>query len=694
MTVKGVDTIVSSTSDLLSSQFVNVKQQILQKLDNSGYDVPCDILNDVIPANCFHGLESSCKRLKFYKEFFNLVEPQEVYLGSSLAERKGKVVTCRQFGIIVPFVNSIKALLCMPDVWRNPQTSHNQVMRDVCDGYVWHENDLFRQNPSALQIFLNTDDIEIVNPVGTHVKKHKLTMFYYTIGNIPPQFRSKLTTIQLLAVAKTKAVRQFGVEILLCDFLQTLRELGSGGITMEIHGGKHVIEGALLLVLADTPAAHWLGGFKEGVGFARKACRCCDANEPSMRSRFTASSFQQRTLSEHLKRCSDLCSLSKEAYKYWSCSWGINKKSCLCDIPHFNLLDSFVQDPMHLLLEGVIPYELKLFLHFCIFDASYFTCDWLNVQLNSFQYTYLEADRPEQIQRADLLHEKKLKQTSSAVLTLCKVLPYILGVKVPADCDKWLNFLRLLQITFLATCPYATADTAGQLSQLITTHHTLFREHYPKAAVTPKMHYLIHLPLQLMKFGPLRHHWCMRFEAKHAFFKSFNLKCFKNIPKTLAKKHQLWMCHKQLGTLGSRNRNFLYDGDTVCEGEPMSLSAVYPDLLHEFAAVLNSAGSDDSENILVYFTNSVKIQGFQYNIGCIIVTEYDYSGLPHFSVVQNIFVYKEMKFFVLEQLNTVHFEQRLLCYIVNPRNIFNIVRFADLSYPCPLSCNKLLWPCV
>jgi len=117
----------------------------------------------------------------------------------------------------------------------------------------------------------------------------------------------------------------------------------------------------------------------------------------------------------------------------------------------------------------------------------------------------------------------------------------------------------------------------------------------------------------------------------------------------------------------------------------MSLSAVYPDLLHEFAAVLNSAGSDDSENIIVYFTNSVKIQGFQYNIGCIIVTEYDYSGLPQFSVVRNIFVYKEMKFFVLEQLNTVHYEQRLLCYIVNPCNIFNIVRFTDLSYPWPLS---------
>ena len=692
MTIKGVDTIVSSTSELLSSQFVNIKQQLEHKLANSGYNIPHEIFNDVLPANCFYGLESSCKRLKFYKEIFNLVEPRELYLGRTLVKQNGKVVNRQHFGVIIPFADSLKSLLSMPEVWHHiqtPKTAHDEVMRDVCDGYIWQEHKLFQQNPSALQIFLNTDDIECCNPVGCHVKKHKLTMFYYTLGNIPPQFRSKLTSIQLLAIAKTKDVRQFGVDVLLRDFLETLRKLGSGGIVMDLHGSHRVIEGALLLVLADTPAAHWLGGFKEGVGFARKACRCCDANEATMKSQFTASSFQQRSLAEHLKRCSEMSSLSNDAFKYWSCSWGINRKSCLCDIPHFNLIDSFVQDPLHLLLEGVVPHELKLFLHFCIFEAKYFTCDWLNVQLNSFQYTYLEADRPEQIQRTDLLCDRKLKQTSSAVLTLCKVLPYTLGVKLPSDCDRWLNFLRLLQITFLATCPFATVDTAGQLSQLITTHHTLFREHYPKAAITPKMHYLIHLPLQLLKFGPLRHHWCMRFEAKHAFFKSFKMKCFKNIPKTLANKHQLWMCHKQLGTLGSRNRNFLYEGDTVCEGDPKTFSEVYPGLFGEFSALVNSAGNDDCETILVYFTNSVKIQGFQYNIGCVIVTGYDYSGLPQFSVLRNIFVYKETKFFVLEQLNTIYFEHRMLCYVVNPCNTFSVLHFTDLSYPWPLSLHNI-----
>ena len=119
-------------------------------------------------------------------------------------------------------------------------------------------------------------------------------------------------------------------------------------------------------------------------------------------------------------------------------------------------------------------------------------------------------------------------------------------------------------------------------------------------------------------------------------------------------------------------------------GDPKTFSEVYPDLFDEFSALVNSAGNDDCGSLLVYFTNSVKIQGFQYNIGCVIVTGYDFSGLPQFSVLKNIFVYVETKFFVLEQLNTIYFEHRMLCYVVNPCNTINIVRFTDLSYPWPL----------
>ena len=49
------------------------------------------------------------------------------------------------------------------------------------------------------------------------------------------------------------------------------------------------------------------------------------------------------------------------------------------------------------------------------FQLQIFPIDWLNSQLNSFQYTYLENDKPQLIQKSDILSEIKLKQESPAI---------------------------------------------------------------------------------------------------------------------------------------------------------------------------------------------------------------------------------------------------------------------------------------
>lgn len=42
---------------------------------------------------------------------------------------------------------------------------------------------------------------------------------------------------------------------------------------MTIRGEERVVKGTVLFLLADTPAAHSIGGFKSGVGFALRKCR-------------------------------------------------------------------------------------------------------------------------------------------------------------------------------------------------------------------------------------------------------------------------------------------------------------------------------------------------------------------------------------------------------------------------------------
>ena len=48
---------------------------------------------------------------------------------------------------------------------------------------------------------------------------------------------------------------------------------------MSIRGEKQVVQGGVLFALADNLAAHNIGGFKVGVGFALRKCRMCLATQ-------------------------------------------------------------------------------------------------------------------------------------------------------------------------------------------------------------------------------------------------------------------------------------------------------------------------------------------------------------------------------------------------------------------------------
>ncbi len=45
-------------------------------------------------------------------------------------------------------------------------------------------------------------------------------------------------------------------------------------------------------------------------------------------------------------------------------------------------------------------------------------------------------------------------------------------------------------------------------------------------------------------------YWCMRYEGKHNYFKDLaqKTKCFKNICKSLAERHQRYLCYQFLAS--------------------------------------------------------------------------------------------------------------------------------------------------
>ena len=64
----------------------------------------------------------------------------------------------------------------------------------------------------------------------------------------------------------------------------------------------------------------------------------------------------------------------------------------------------------------------------------------------------------------------------------------------------WKNFLRLLDILDIVLAPKITPGHISFLRELIEEHHKAFRELYPHRPLTPKMHYMVHIPSFMKRY--------------------------------------------------------------------------------------------------------------------------------------------------------------------------------------------------
>ena len=52
--------------------------------------------------------------------------------------------------------------------------SSDEIMRDFCDAQLIKDSEMFKTDPTALQLIMYYDDIEVANPLGAKAGIHKL----------------------------------------------------------------------------------------------------------------------------------------------------------------------------------------------------------------------------------------------------------------------------------------------------------------------------------------------------------------------------------------------------------------------------------------------------------------------------------------------------------------------------------------
>lgn len=429
---------------------------------------------------------------------------------------------------------------------KEPGYRNDGKLENFIDGAVFSNHEVFSSDTQALQIILYYDDCDLCNSAGSRVTKHKMALFYFTLGNFSNEIRSKLDAIFLLAVVKTSHLKKYGFDEILKPLLEDLKKLASeDGYFFTVENRAIPLRGAVSAFCGDTPAAQLAGGFKEGVSFAMKCCRHCEGNQNDIQDSFVEDDYVLRNkarLESQYERMENFPALAK----HYSVNYGLVRRSILGEFPGFDITEQLPQDLMHILLEGVMPYVVKCMLQHYIAEHL-ITIELINSRIMEFRYGYSQVkDKPEPINPESLTNKpgKHIAKDAAKMWMLFRMLPFMLHNIVDENDECFKVFQLLLKISSILLAPVISPETISVLQRITTDFLTNFKNVFNKQ-ITPKMHYLIHCPRLILLCGPLTRLWNMRFEGKHKDFKRIAKNAsFKNIALSLAKSEQRSMMAK------------------------------------------------------------------------------------------------------------------------------------------------------
>lgn len=599
---------------------------------------------------------SKFKRAKYFKENFRIVEPVEYILDP--------VVNCTfQY---IPILQSLQQLLNDKDIASWILTRHSSTASQLSsfhDGEYYKSNEFHANGELRISLILYVDDFEICNPLGTSRKKHKVTAVYWVIADVPSELRSQLTSINLALLCKANDIKKFGYDTVLEPLLNDLITLEKEGIFFPTVGKN--IRGTVFCVSADNLGAHSLSGLVESFT-GHYICRFCIGDKSDYQQKKVHSgAFPPRTKENYALHIQTVKENPALLHNY-----GVKKGCPLTDkLKYFHFVTGYPPDVLHDLFEGIIPLEVALCLNVFI-KKRYFTLIKLNELITQFPYKGTDKiDHPQPIP----LHFASCKSIGGNAAenwTLLRLLPFIIGVKIPFDEPAWQVLMTLKDITELVVSPIQTEESISYLDTLISEHRDRLLEVFPEQKLIPKHHFLEHYPAMIKCFGPLVCVWTMRFEAKHSFFKRVvkYTHTFRNVLLSLASKHQLMMA---------------YDLHSVAKPvlSVSKVSSIPLALLH--VEIQDSFKEAYPTQTTVNLTNAVSYHGTKYAIGMILPYG-STSGLPDFVEISQIVIVGSDLNFIVMLLNGWYHEH-FRGYVVENSGKMTLLQIKQLSDTYPLA---------
>lgn len=472
---------------------------------------------------------------------------------------------------------------------------------------------MFKGDKTLFRIHLYSDEFEVVNPLGAKKGKHKVSAFYFTLGNIEQKYNSLLRNIHLCLIVRYCFVKKYSYKVILQPLINDLVTLCTEGIGLDVDGENEVVLGGLASISCDNLTAHSLAGYTCSFNHGR-ICRFCLALHTEIQYKHEESDYVIRTPELHSYHLSAI----RDSTPNGALAYGIASKCPFEEIVAFETTNSFPPDVMHDFLEGIIPRLLKLMLktfhtdRVCLLQT-------FNAELNSFDWGPLDkTSKPVEL-KDSFLRDSSFTFPGSAAQKLCLFLklPLLIGSVVPTDNKVWSLYLLGRSIADVVLARNIEKKWLCVLESYITDFLALFSDIFP-GRLTPKFHYLLHYPRLISAYGPLRNLWCMRFEAKHQYFKriAYKLNNFKNVAKSLATRHQLRQCWELA------SGDFLKEDPNSQSGTSVLFTTLSSNVRESILKFCGLTESNVASTDAVWKTKSLTKDHMTYAVGNILIIDF------------------------------------------------------------------------
>lgn len=663
------DNMINLCSDV-NQIFIKKLSDLRQRL---GEDTSKKTLSECIEMygfinSTFATFKSVYRQIQFFEKEGVYIKPKRVCLRYRIQMRKrsGRYVPTpvKQTSIVVPMREVLSKFLSQENVLDNilkhkeKLELEREYLSNIIQGGCWG-NIPKQAGGITLPLALFNDDFEPDNALGGHAGTNKINGSYISIPCLPPQVSSSLSTIFLAMATKASNKKFCGNKRIFKPLIDELKYLHKYGIAIRSSDSKNVkIFFQLAILIGDNLGLNGVGGFVENFSKSKYCCRICYADCDQRK----VMKVEVLSLLRTVQKYEDDVMLND--YR----QTGIKEECTFNDVPNFHILLNCSVDPMHDVFEGVAKSDILFILKTYIYDYRALTVADLNGRISRFRFGSGDMSNKPPIFGKDCFKKKSFNISASECMCMVKYLGLLIGDLVPPNDPVWQLYIALRRMVDIILSPVLHKDTSHLLKAYVEEHHSIYLNLTQKP-LTLKFHNLVHYPGIILKHGPVRHLWCMRFDAKNKVLKSTSnsIASRRNVCLSVAKRNQLQLSFNLFSKKYSQDnlRWGLSTGKFSLGLNSADLTTPVPDCLLREDVVKVSW---------------VEVHGTKYSRGVSLFLDlHEESSLPLFGEILEIYITgSKTIFFVMNNFKTLDFHEKLFAYRIDYSNSRSIFQYEDI----------------